>query len=256
MLEAERIEVRRGGQILLDAVSIAVGPGEVVGIVGPNGAGKSTLMRVLAGLERPYSGRVALDGIELGRLDRWQRARRIAYLPQAGAAEAAVSVRQVVALGRLPYHAQPGPADHEAVNRAIAELDLEALSDRVVTTLSGGERARALFARALAVGADYLVADEPTLALDPSHQLDLLECLRRLAGQGRGVVVILHDLTHAIRSCDRLVLLSRGRVAAAGRPVETLTPAMLGAVYGIEAVHGSHGGIDYVVPWRTRPRGR
>ncbi|HLY55781.1 MAG TPA: ABC transporter ATP-binding protein [Stellaceae bacterium] len=256
MLEATGIEVRRGDKRLLTEVSLTVRPGEVVGIVGPNGAGKSTLLRVLAGLERPARGRVALDGAELARLDRWDRAKRIAYLPQGGTAESAVSVRQVVSLGRLPHRERAGPADHAAVNRALAAVDMEGFADRVVTTLSGGERARALFARAMAVEADYLIADEPTLALDPGHQLDLLDQLRSLADAGSGVAVILHDLTHALRTCDRLLLLSRGRVAAAGTPTETLTPAALAAVYGIEAVYGSHDGMGFVVPWRAGPRGR
>jgi iron complex transport system ATP-binding protein len=253
VLSAEAITVERGGRRLVDGVSLALAPGEVLGVVGPNGAGKTTLLRVMAGLETPQTGRVRLDGTDLARIDRQSRARRIAYLPQSGAAEGAVTVRQLVALGRLPHGGGNSPADGEAIDRALAMMDLGALADRVATTLSGGELARALFARALAVEAGYLIADEPAMALDPRHQLELLGCLRGLAGRGVGVLLVLHDLTQALWTCDRLAVLVGGRVAAEGAPEQALAPANLASAYGVTAIHGRQGDVGFIVPWRIDP---
>jgi iron complex transport system ATP-binding protein len=250
MLEATAIQLRRGNATLLDGVSLAVSPGEIVGVIGPNGAGKSTLLRLLAGLDQPNRGQVTLDGTSLSALSRNARARRIAYLPQAGHAEWAVSVRQLVTLGRLPHGEAGLAADREAVDRALAEMDIAALAERSVTTLSGGELARALLARALAVEADYLLADEPTLSLDPRHQLGLMTRLGAIAATGAGIVVVLHDLALAARFCHRLLVLNRGRAVAAGPPELTLTPQILAGAYGIEALIGRHDEQPYVVPWR------
>ena len=250
MLEAAGIAVERGGRHLLDGVSATLSGGIVTGIIGPNGAGKSTLLRVLAGLQTAGRGSVTLDGQALASFGRRVRARRIAYLPQHGRAEWPVSVAQLVALGRLPHGTEGTRADQEAVARALAALEIADLADRAVTTLSGGEQARALLARALAVEADHLIADEPTLALDPHHQLTLMALLRSTADAGTAVAVSLHDLSLAARFCDRLVLLDHGRVLASGLPDAVLTPALLARAYRVEGVFGRHEATPFVLPWR------
>jgi iron complex transport system ATP-binding protein len=250
MLEARGIRVRRGAATLIDDVSVTVAPGRILGILGPNGAGKSTLLKVLAGLEIPAEGSVTLAGRPLGAIDRRDRARMIAYLPQQGEIGWAVTVRQLVGLGRLPHGVRPGPEDRAAIETALGVTDMLILADRAVTTLSGGERARALLARALAVAAPVLLADEPLLSLDPCHQLGLMAILRRLADAGSAIGLVLHDLGFAVRFCDEILLLDRGRQVGAGAPAATLSPANLATAYRIEAVSGSHAGEPFLVPWQ------
>lgn len=228
MLALDDVGVTLGGQAVLAQVSAAIGPG-IVGVIGPNGAGKSTLLRAIAGLV-PFHGRITPPATD-------PRAR--AYLPQGQTVHWPVTVERLVALGRLP-HLGPlsrlGEADRAAVNRALARTDMLGLRTRTVTTLSGGERARALLARALAVEAPLLLADEPLAALDPRHQLQLQAILREEAALGRTVLLVLHDLTTAARLCDRLLLLDHGRLVADGAPLDVLTPATIAATYGVRAV--------------------
>jgi iron complex transport system ATP-binding protein len=251
MLVAQAISVTLGGSAVLDDANVAAKAGEIVAVLGPNGAGKSTLLRALAGLIAPTVGRVTLEGRVLAEWERDERARQIAYLPQERLVHWPLSVRAVVALGRLPHRGRAraeGPRDVQAVARAIATMDLEGLAERPVTEISGGELARTLMARALAQEAGVLLADEPTAGLDPAHQLQLFERLRSLAAEGRAVVVALHDLSVAARYCHRVVLLRAGRVIADGAPSAVLTEARLAEVYGIRARLATIEGSPIVVP--------
>lgn len=215
----------------LESVSLALEPGAVTAIVGPNGAGKSTLLAALAGL---IPGAVSLGSDVLLALPPRRRARRIGYLPQAGEVAWNVSVRTLAALGRLPHDS--GPADDaRAIAAALRQLDLEALADRPVARLSGGERARALLARVLAGEPDWILADEPLAALDLAHQQALLARLRALAGEGRGVVLVLHDLALAMNHAARVAVLAQGRLVAEGTPEAVLTPDLIRLVWGVEA---------------------
>ncbi|MCR9219108.1 MAG: ABC transporter ATP-binding protein [Alphaproteobacteria bacterium] len=252
-LEARAIRVERGGRPVLDRVDFALRTGECVGLIGPNGAGKTTLLRALLGLQPVSAGRVLLEDRPIEAWEPSARARRLAYLPQQGGQAWPVRVERFVSLGRLPHLEPwrgPGPTDREAVSRAMAAADVTALADRPVTALSGGEQARVHLARALAVEAPLLLADEPTAGLDPYHQLQLMARLRALARRdGRAVVVVLHDLTAASRFCDRLCLLNAGAVAADGPPRTVLTPERLAAVYGVTpAPHPLP--ESAVLPWR------
>ena len=252
-LSLDNFSVNLGRRSVLNAVTANLAPGELIGIVGPNGAGKSTLVRSLLGLLRPVGGMVALDGQAVADMPRRQVARAIAYLPQGQTLHWPLSVERLVALGRLPHL---GPmsritaADYAVIEDAMARADVIGLRDRIATELSGGERARVLLARALAVEAPGLIADEPLASLDPGHQIDVLELLAREAQAGRMVVAVLHDLTMAARYCDRLLLLNGGRLVADGKPLDVLTPERLRSVYGITARIEDAGGWPFIVPLR------
>jgi iron complex transport system ATP-binding protein len=248
-LIARSIVVARGGARLLDGVSIEIERGHVTGLLGPNGAGKSTLLRVIAGVTAANAGEVLLDG---RRVDTWrpaERAARIAYLPQLRDVAWRLRVADVVALGRLHLTGlgRLSDADREACERAMRETDVSHLRERDSRTLSGGELGRVLLARALATGAHTLLADEPTAGLDPRHQLDLMYVLRGKAATGAACCVVLHDLALAMRFCDRVVLLDRGALVAAGAPVDVLSDERLASVYGIRALRAAHA----IVPVET-----
>lgn len=237
-IAAHGLSVRLSRHPALRDVDVALRPGSLTGIIGPNGAGKSTLIRALLGLVRPAAGEVRIDGEPVARMARPAIARRVAYLPQGQTLHWPLSVERLVALGRLP-HLGPlsriTPADSALIDAAMARADVAHLRDRVATELSGGERARVLLARALAVGAPALIADEPLASLDPGHQIDVMDLLSREAREGALVVAVLHDLTLAARYCDRLLLLSEGRLVADGAPADVLTARTLAGVYGIGA---------------------
>ena len=257
-IKARRISVAFGSKTILQDVDFDLRPGECVGLIGPNGAGKTTLLRILAGLARPAAGTLRYDGEGAAALGRAALARRIAYLAQGGEAAWPLSVEAVVGLGRLPHRrpfAGPSPEDAEAITRALQACDVADLNDRALGTLSGGEQRRVLLARALAVEAPYLLADEPLAGLDPLHQLEVMELLRRAARRGAGVVVVLHDLTLAARFCDRLVLLDHGRLIIAGTPAEVLDDTQLATIFGISALRGSREGEPFLLPWRAASNG-
>ena len=247
-LALDRVSVSLGSTPIVADVSATLDRG-LVGLIGPNGAGKSSLVRAIVGL-LPHDGIIAIDGSPVANMLPRDRARRIAYLPQGQAIHWPLSVARLVALGRLPHLAPLSritAADDAAIERAMARTDTLALRDRPVDTLSGGERARVLLARALAVEAPILLADEPLAALDPAHQLDLMALLRAEADAGTLVVAVLHDLSLAAR-CDRLLLLDRGRLVVDDTPGGVLTPNRIAEVYGVTAWIGDANGIPIVAP--------
>jgi iron complex transport system ATP-binding protein len=243
--------VRLGGRDLLQSLDAAFSPGEVACVLGANGAGKSTLLACLAGLRTPTAGETRLDGKPLLRMAASARARRIGFLPQTPEIAWPLHVESLVALGRIPHGSSgDSPVDRTAVAKAMAATETEILRGRRVDTLSGGERARVLIARALAGEPDWLLADEPFTGLDPGHQLDACALFRRLAHEhGCGVVLTLHDLTLALRLADRVLILAEGRILADGQPEAALSPEVLRKAYGVEArlVSGQHGPMLEVV---------
>ncbi len=248
-IAAQAISVMIGAATLLDDVSVTAEPGQLLGLVGPNGAGKSTLLRALAGLRDCARGEVRYDGRLRGELGALPLSQQLAYLAQRGPVAWPLTVERLVALGRLPHLPSWGARDAQgtaAIDAALADTDTLHLRHRIVDTLSGGELARALLARALAVGGAALLADEPVAALDPYHQLQVMEILRARADSGRTVIVVLHEITLAARFCDRLLLLDRGRVVAAGRPADVLTDDNLHATYRVRALRGD----GYLLPWQ------
>ena len=219
----------------LDGISAALRPGEVTAICGPNGAGKSTLLTALAGLTLPGpalpdGGAVLLDGAPLATMAARARAQAIGYLPQSPEVAWDVSVETLVALGRLPW---PGLAGDGAVSRAISTMALEPLRHRPVSQLSGGERARALMARVLAGDPRWILADEPLANLDLGHAASLMARLRAAAGEGIGVVVVLHDLASAMNHADRVLVLNRGRLVADGPLERALSADVIAATWNV-----------------------
>ncbi|EQB15290.1 ABC transporter ATP-binding protein [Novosphingobium lindaniclasticum] len=247
----EDLHVRLGRRDVLQGLSATLRPGALVGVIGPNGAGKSTLIRAMLGLVPLAGGKVAIDGEPLARLHPRALARRVAYLPQGQTLHWPLTVERLVALGRLPHlgpMSRISAADESAVQDAMARADVTDLASRVATELSGGERARAMLARALAVGAPALAVDEPLASLDPGHQIDVMDLLAREAHEGKLVVAVLHDLTMAARYCDRLLLVNGGELVADGTPQEVLTADRLRAVYGVTSHVDMAGPLPFVVP--------
>ncbi len=226
------------GEPVLRGVSLQVEEGQVWALVGPNGAGKTTLLRLMAGLRRPWWGRVLLAGRDVSRLPRRQVARMVAVVPQEAHIPFPFTVRQVVAMGRTPYLGLLAlgetPTDRRAVDEALTLMGLGALASRPFSHLSGGQRRRALIAMALAQEPRLLLLDEPTAHLDVGHQLEVLELLLALnARQGLTVVAALHDLNLALRFARRVALLHQGAILAQGPPEEVLQPPLLAQVYGV-----------------------
>lgn len=215
----------------LRGIDTTLARGSITAICGPNGAGKSTLLSVLAGLIAPDSGAVTLGDRALADIHPRQRARRIGYLPQTGEVAWDVSVARLVALGRLPH----GDRGEGAIARAMDAVDIAAFAARPVSTLSGGERSRALLARVLAGEPDWILADEPLAALDLAHQLALLRHLRAEATRGTGVIIALHDLALAMNHADRVLVLDRGAIASDGAPEQALAEAVIEQVWGVPA---------------------
>ncbi len=230
-----QVSVSFGRRTALGRVSATLPAGTVTGIIGPNGAGKTTLLRAALGLQPLSHGAVRILDKPLGDWPREALARVMAYLPQGGEARWPLTVEEVVLLGRLPHRGYGPPAlqDRVAVADALARCDAGLFAHRRMDELSGGERARVLFARALATGAAVLFADEPAAFLDPSHQLRLMELLREEARRGAAVAVTLHDLSLAARHCDRILVLKEGRLVADGPPSEAFADRTLAEVFQI-----------------------
>jgi iron complex transport system ATP-binding protein len=247
----------RGVAALADA-SFTARAGELVALLGPNGAGKSTLLRLAAGLLAPAEGTVRLAGLDPHASPRRAVARVCALVPQEPQAPASLSVREAVMMGRAPHQgllAIPGPFDHGAVDGALAACDLSHLSHRRLGALSGGERRRVFFARALAQEPRVLLLDEPTAFLDLAHQVAAMELARVAARAGLCVVAVLHDLNLAAAAADRLVVMSRGHAVAEGAPAEVLSPERVREVWGVPVWRGwdEATGAPVVLPlWSPR----
>lgn len=235
MLSLESVSVELGGTVVVCSVDLAVAEGEFVGIVGPNGAGKTTLLRAVVGVA-PFSGSVRIGGRDVSQMNRRERARAVALVPQRPVAPPGMTVADYVLLGRTPHlgmFAGETRQDIEAGRTALASLDTEALAPRDITSLSGGEFQRVVLARSLAQGSPLLLLDEPTSALDVGHAqrvMGLVDDMRRSCGLT--VVAAIHDLTIAAQFCDRLVMMSGGRVVSEGAPATVLTPSAIRSHYG------------------------
>ena len=234
LLSVENVSVALHTRTAVDNVSISIAPGDVVALLGPNGAGKTTLLRASLGLLALSAGEIRLGGANPRALTPRERALRAAYLPQRPQSIWPISVEHLVALGRYAYGAAPdylSDADQGAVDTAIAACALEPLRARNMDAISGGEKARAHLARALAQHAPLLLLDEPTAGLDPAQALGVADIMRAHALSG-AVIFSTHDVTLAARTAHRVLLMQGGRMLAEGAPEVALTPDALEAAYG------------------------
>ena len=241
MIEATNITCQYGDTIVVGDVSLTINPGEVVGLVGPNGSGKTTVLRALYGRMPVSGGSVALDGRRIDRLPRRTIAKSIAVSLQEHDGSNELTVEQLVALGRTPHvgwRGVLGRSDYQAISQAMEVCGVSEVATVPMAELSGGQRQRAMLAQTMAQEGDYILLDEPTNHLDLKYQHEVLSTV---SGQSAGVGVVLHDLNLANAYCDRVVLLSAGRVVAAGKPVDVLVPDVVEPVYGM-SVHRVLGG--------------
>ncbi|NYU08474.1 sugar ABC transporter substrate-binding protein [Enterobacteriaceae bacterium CCUG 67584] len=233
-ITAENITWKVGQKVIVDNVSLAVSQGQTVGLLGPNGSGKSSLLRILAGLRRPHSGTVALDGKSINGIPKKQLARRVAFVEQHGMTDANMRVRDVVKLGRIPHHSPFSgwtAQDDETVNQALKTVDMLHHSEQGWLSLSGGERQRVHIARALAQMPTEILLDEPTNHLDIHHQMQLMQLISQLPVTS---IVAIHDLNHASMFCDALIVMQKGRVVASGTPQAILTEELLWEIFRVK----------------------
>lgn len=225
------------GRTLVRAPSLSFSSSRVTGLIGPNGSGKTTLVRLMARQERPSSGRIRFEGRPLEAWGSREFARRVAYLPQSPPRAEGMTVGELVALGRYPWHGplgRFGSEDRRLVEEALELTGVVPFRDRLVDTLSGGERQRVWIAMLVAQDADCLLLDEPTSALDVAQQSEVMKMVRELShGRDVGVVVVLHDVNAASKFCDRLVALREGGVIAEGSPRELMRDEVLERIYGV-----------------------
>lgn len=237
VIELDNVTAGYGGEPVLRSISLTLPDGGITAILGPNGCGKSTLLKTAAGLLRPHAGQVRIDGCSLDFFKPKQLAQRVAYLPQSRPVPD-IDVRQLVLHGRFPYLSyprRPGNADREIAQRAMCSVGVDALADRLLSTLSGGERQKAYIAMALAQDTPHVLLDEPTTYLDIDRQLEVMRLCTQMRDAGKAVVMVLHDLPLAFRCADRLVLMQDGAPAFTGTPSELAQSGALEAVFHVRA---------------------
>jgi iron complex transport system ATP-binding protein len=237
----DNLSVEIGGTNILNGISGSLKRGRVTALIGPNGAGKTTLLRTILRLQPLNAGTINIDGVNASMLSTNERARRLAYLPQSGAPHWNISARELVGLGRLPWR---GTAQDDAVTAALTATDTLQFADRLINTLSGGERARVMLARVLAGESEWIFADEPLANLDPRHQRDVMLRLKATAhDEGKGVVVVVHELSAAADIADDVLILKSGRVIGT-----TFDSATLEAAFDIPFDLIPHGNGIAVLP--------
>jgi iron complex transport system ATP-binding protein len=246
-IDVRALSLQRGARTVLRDISFEAHFGEVLAVLGPNGAGKSSLLRGLSGL-CPYQGDVRLSGRELRSMSTVERARAVSFVPQQSQLTAALPVASVVAQGRYMHRdgLRNRGNDEPAVAAALEQVDMSALRERPFSELSCGEQKRVLLARALCSGARVLLLDEPTASLDIEHALRLSALLRTLAGEGRCIVVVLHQLDEALQLSDRALLLKQGRTLTIGASAAVIDESHVRALYGVELLRDQ--GLAFRLP--------
>ena len=249
-LSVQRLSFSYGTRTILDEISFEVVPGAFCALLGPNGSGKSTLVKAIAGVHRPRSGAVAVEGKRTSTLSRRELAKVVGYVPQAGDAPFDLTVREAVMLGRTPHFGlAPGAQDRVKVEDAIVRMGLSDIAEQSMSELSGGQAQRALIARALGQDTRVLLLDEPTSALDLRYQIETLQLVRRITREeGISALIAIHDLNHAARYCDQVVVLHGGHLVADGSPGQALQVATLRSVYEVDVEVAAHEGAVEVRP--------
>lgn len=232
---AKNISWKAGKKIIVNDVSLVIPSGKTIGLIGPNGSGKSSLLRLLAGLRQPYKGQVLLNGQSLRQMSRKTVAKRIAFVEQHCLSNANMRVLDIVKLGRIPHHSAFSSwtsDDEKMVNNALTHVAIASKSEQRWLNLSGGEQQRVHIARALAQNPSEMFLDEPTNHLDIHHQIQLMKLISDLPITS---IVAIHDLNHAARFCDELIVMKGGRIIAKGTPNEILTEQLLRDVFHVQA---------------------
>lgn len=249
-LKIENISLDLGGMPILKNISATLNRGEMVGLIGPNGAGKSSLLRSILGLVDIKNGEILIDDKNIADLSLKERAKNMSYAAQGAPVHWPLTVEHIVGLGRVP-HLNPWQKltsdDEIAIEGAMERTDCIHLKERLVTTLSGGERARVLLARVLATDALYVMADEPVASLDPAHQLQVMTILKNLTKSNSGVLVVMHDLSLALRFCDRIILLNEGEILGQDTPEIILNDENLATIFNIRASRWTEDGENFLV---------
>ena len=231
LLESQNISVTVRNNLLLDSINLKAEAGQILSLVGPNGAGKTTLLKALLGLI-PHQGTVRVLGQPLKEMSFLERACQVAYVPQFTLLTARLTGREVVAQGRFAHDGN-GYNETQIIDQALKDTDCETLADRPFGVCSGGERARLLLARALATEAPLLLLDEPTASLDQAHTLHLYELLKKLIANGKGIVLVQHQLAEALRWSDKVFVLNKGRQVICGTTTKVLTPLLIQEIFGL-----------------------
>lgn len=238
-LEVKDLRYTYGKYLVLDGVDLPIVDGEIIGILGPNGCGKTTLLKNLNKNLEPTGGCVMLNGESMSDLSKKEIAREVAVVPQTNEIHFAFTVRDIVAMGRMPFQGMmdaPSKEDERIVDEAIHKTGLSKYVDRHINTMSGGERQRVIIARAIAQTPKYLLMDEPTLHLDISMQFDALNLVHKLSREtGLTVVIVSHDMGMVARYCDRIVMIHDHKVHCVGTPEEVLTPENMRVVFNVDA---------------------
>ena len=254
-LNASGVSFAYHERLVLDGISLSLKTGEFLGFLGPNGSGKSTFLKNLLGFLKPSQGRIVFSGTNTVPT-RTERSRRLAFVPQNSRPPASLSVRDVILMGRLPHIRDRwtgyGEADRQKVEEMLGLLGITGMAERDVMSLSGGEMQKVIIGRCLVQEGDILLLDEATSGLDLNHTIEIMELMRKKAGEGKTIVAVLHDLNLASQYCDRIVLLKNGRLRYQGRPQEILTEEVVEEIYGIRAaVKADEYGRPFVLPRRA-----
>ncbi len=259
-LAAKQVSISYDRVKVIDCLDLAVPPGCFTALIGPNGSGKSTVLRTLAGLMRPEAGRIVLDGREITTLSTKEMAKRVGVLLQGPVAPDELTVQDLVKLGRYPHRpllARWSPEDDDAFEEALQLAAMDGLRHRRLDTLSGGQRQRAWIAMTLAQRSEIMLLDEPTTFLDLAHQIEVMELITMLVrDRGKTIVAVLHELNHAARHADHIVLLQNGTIVSRGTPFQVMTADLVEQVFGVKSIiiNDPISGTPHCIPAGSKPR--